>query len=111
VVSSAAQANGGEWKRANQEKERRRIMTVKISFLDITSHIERPPSAHHSIQPHKASIHSIYSKFALIAASSALGFAPTTSAIFSPFLNSKNVGMARMPSSCATSGTSSTSSL
>jgi hypothetical protein len=47
----------------------------------------------------------------LIAASRALGLAPTTSATFSPFLKSRKVGMARMPSSCATSGTSSTSSL
>ena len=47
----------------------------------------------------------------LIAASIALALAPTTSPTFSPFLKNKKVGMARMPSSCATSGTSSTSTL
>ena len=47
----------------------------------------------------------------LIAASIALALAPTTSPTFSPFLKNKNVGMARMPSSCATSDASSTSTL
>ena len=46
-----------------------------------------------------------------IPAKSALGFAPTISWTFSSFLKIRKVGMARMPSSCATSGTSSTSSL
>jgi hypothetical protein len=41
----------------------------------------------------------------------ALGLAPTTSPIFSPFLNKKKVGIARTPSSAATSLTSSTSTL
>jgi hypothetical protein len=50
-------------------------------------------------------------KCSLICASRALSFAPTTSPTFSPFLNSKKVGMALIPSSCATSLTSSTSTL
>jgi hypothetical protein len=44
-------------------------------------------------------------------AKSALGFAPTISSTFWPSLKIKKVGMARIPSSWATSGTSSTSSL
>lgn len=44
-------------------------------------------------------------------ASIALGLAPTTSPTFSPFLKNKKVGIARMPSSCATSDASSTSTL
>lgn len=47
----------------------------------------------------------------LIAASKAGGFTPTTSVIFSPFLKNRKVGMARIPSSWATSGLSSTSNL
>lgn len=46
-----------------------------------------------------------------IAALSAGGFAPTTSPTFSPFLKIMKVGMARTPTSWATSGTSSTSTL
>jgi hypothetical protein len=46
-----------------------------------------------------------------IAAKSALGFAPTISWTFSSVLKIRKVGMAWIPSSCATSGTSSTSSL
>ena len=55
--------------------------------------------------------HPVIYKLFLIAVSSAFGFAPTTSPTFSPSLKSMNVGMARTESSCATSGTSSTSSL
>jgi hypothetical protein len=58
-----------------------------------------------------SSLYQIFYKCDLMAFSNADGFAPTTSPTFSPSLNSMNVGMARTLSSCATSGTSSTSSL
>jgi hypothetical protein len=71
-------------------------------FLSTHSHLT--PNAN---QP----LYSSLSTASLIAANSALGLAPTISLTLSAFLKIRKVGIARMPSSCATSGTSSTSSL
>lgn len=76
-----------------------------VSTPSLSRTIYPPPPTH--LSP------TIYSALTAswIAAKSALGFAPTISWTFSSFLKIRNVGMARIPSSCATSGTSSTSSL
>ena len=74
------------------------------AFIRQKSHhstVSKPPKA--ASQPYLVSF--------TTNASNAFWFAPTTSPTFSPFLNTRNVGMARTPSSCATSGSSSTSSL
>lgn len=88
-------------------KERR----VRIIHSCQSTHLPRDPY-HHSIkrshlipQPLQTATR------ALIPFSIACGLAPTTSVIFSPFLKNRMVGIARMPSSCATSGTLSTSTL
>jgi len=88
--------------------------TLELGFI---RHNITPAHSSHGIIPVPNDLHVypvlhlVHALCFLIAASSAVGLAPTTSSTFWPSVKIWKVGMARMPSSWATSGISSTSIL